>query len=204
MGWAIAFLLGSAVTAVGLTMANRVRPAPIVIVPPEPTTPPEPTATPGPMRVYVNGAVAAPDVYELPPGSLVADALEAAGGWTAEANTAVVNLAQSLTDGAQVYVPSQDEEAAVPAVVVESRTTSLDVLEDTGATSSGGLVNINTATAEELDALPGIGPSTAQKILDYRDENGRFNSIEEIMNVSGIGEAKFNSVKDLITVGDIP
>lgn len=204
VGWAIAFLLGSAVTAVGLTMANRVRPAPIVIVPPEPTTPPEPTATPGPMRVYVNGAVAAPDVYELPPGSLVADALEAAGGWTAEANTAVVNLAQSLTDGAQVYVPSQDEEAAVPAVVVESRTTSLDVLEDTGATSSGGLVNINTATAEELDALPGIGPSTAQKILDYRDENGRFNSIEEIMNVSGIGEAKFNSVKDLITVGDIP
>ena len=204
MGWAIAFLLGSAVTAVGLTMTNRVRPAPIVIVPPEPTASPKPTTTPGPMRVYVNGEVAAPAVYELPPGSLVQQAIEAAGGFGEEANTAVVNLAQPLSDGAQVYVPSRTEVAAAPAVVVNNRTTAIDVLGETAVTNSGGLVNINMATAEELDTLPGIGPSTAQKILNYRDENGRFNAIEEIMNVSGIGEAKFNNVKELITVGENP
>ncbi len=203
-GWAIAFLLGVAVTAVGLTMAKRVRPAPIVIAPPEPTLPPEPTATPGPIQVYVNGSVAVPAVYALPPDSRVADAVEAAGGFDDAANTAVVNLAQPLMDGAQVYVPSQEEETAVPPVVVDSRTTSLDVLGGTAVTDGGGLVNINTATVAELDALPGIGPSTAQKILNYRDENGRFNTIEELMNVSGIGEAKFNNVKELITVGENP
>ena len=204
VGWAIAFFLGAAVTAVGLTMTKRVQPAPIVIVPPEPTAQPEPTATSGPMRVYVNGAVAAPAVYELPQGSRVEQAIEAAGGFDAEANTAVVNLAQSLMDGAQIYVPLQEEMAAAPPVVTDSRTTSFNVLDDTAVTEAGGLVNINTANSEELDTLPGIGPSTAQKILNYRDENGRFNSIEEIMNVSGIGEAKFNSIKELITVGEIP
>ncbi len=204
VGWAIAFFLGSAVTAVGLTMTNRVKPAPIVITPPEPTPQPEPTATSGPMRVYVSGAVTAPAVYELPLDSRVEQAIEAAGGFNDEANTAVVNLAQPLMDGAQVYVPSQEETAAAPPVVADSRTASLNVLSDTAVTDAGGLVNINTANSEELDTLPGIGPSTAQKILNYRDENGRFNAIEEIMNVSGIGEAKFNSIKELITVGENP
>ncbi|MCP4423126.1 MAG: hypothetical protein GY803_01405 [Chloroflexi bacterium] len=210
VGWVIAFLLGSIVTAGGLTMTNRVRPAPIVIVPPEPTSLPEPTATPGPMQVYVNGAVAVPDVYELPPDSRVQQAIEAAGGFGVEANTTVVNLAQPLMDGAQIYVPSQNEEVAAPAVIMDSRTTSVNVsgetsiLGETAMTNNDGLVNINAATLEELDTLPGIGPSTAQKILNYRDENGLFQAIEELMNVSGIGEAKFNNVKELITVGENP
>jgi competence protein ComEA len=141
-------------------------------------------------------------VYELPPDSRVGDAIEAAGGWTAEANTAVINLAQPLLDGMQIYVPSHDEVTAVPVPVVAGPATATQPGSDTAVTVAGGLVNINTAGLEELDALPGIGPSTAQKILDYRDESGRFNTIEELMNVSGIGEAKFNSVKDLITVGE--
>ena len=203
-GMAITFFVGVILTAGGLTLSKRTQPAPIYIEPPQPTIAPEPTATPGPIQVYVNGQVAAPAVYELPPNSRVGDAIEAAGGWTDEANTAVINLAQPLLDGMQVYVPSETEAAAmVPPVVNEPGSFSrsgpaLDV------TNTGGLVNINTASLEELDTLPGIGPSTAQKILDYRDEYGRFNTIEELMNVSGIGEAKFGSVKDLITVGDNP
>jgi competence protein ComEA len=203
-GWAISFFVGVILTAGGLTLSKQTRPSPIVIQPPEPTPQPEPTATPGPIQVYINGQVAAPNVYELPPASRIGDAIEAAGGWTGEANTAVVNLAQPLVDGMQIYVPSQAEvsEAAVP--VVSDPATLVRAGGGINVTNTGGLVNINTAGLEELDSLPGIGPSTAQKILDYRDENGRFNTIEELMNVSGIGEAKFGSVKDLITVGDTP
>ncbi|MCA9978213.1 MAG: helix-hairpin-helix domain-containing protein, partial [Anaerolineales bacterium] len=189
-------------TAGGLTLSKQTRPAPIYIEPPQPTALPEPTVTPGPIQVYVNGQVIAPNVYELPPDSRVGDAIEAAGGWADEANTAVVNLAQPLADGMQIYVPSEAEVVEIlPPVVSEpdSFTRSGDSID---VTNTGGLVNINTAGLEELDALPGIGPSTAQKILDFREEYGRFNTIEELMNVSGIGEAKFGSVKELITVGE--
>ena len=200
-GLVIAFLVGVTTAVGGLTMMNRVRPAPIVIEPPEPTARPRPSATPGPVRVYVNGQVAAPAVYKLSPGSLVEDAITAAGGWTAQANTDVVNLAQALTDGMQIYVPSLEETAAAPQAVLTIPTPVVRTSGGIDVTNSAGLVNINTAEAAELDALPGIGPSTAQKILDFRDENGLFNTVEEIMNVSGIGEAKFGQIKELITVG---
>ncbi len=199
---AITFFIGVILTAGGLTLSKQTRPAPIYIEPPEPTPQPEPTATPGPIQVYVNGQVIAPNVYELLPDSRVGDAIEAAGGWTTEANTAVINLAQPLVDGMQIYVPAKNEVVeALPPIVTEpdSFTRSGDGID---VTNTGGLVNINVASLEELDGLPGIGPSTAQKILDYRDEYGRFNTIEELMNVSGIGEAKFGSVKDLITIGE--
>ena len=201
-GWAISFFVGAILTAGSLTLSKQTRPAPIIIQPPEPTPKPEPTTTPGPIQVYVNGQVTAPAVYELSPGSRVGDAIEAAGGWTDEANTAVVNLALPLVDGMQIYVPSQAEVNEAPLPVVSDPAPLTRSGDRINVTDSGGLVNINTAGLEELDALPGIGPSTAQKILDYRDENGRFNTIEELMNVSGIGEAKFGSVKDLITVGE--
>lgn len=203
-GWAISFFVGAILTAGGLTLNGRTRPAPIIIEPPEPTPQPEPTTTPGPIQVYINGQVAAPAVYELPPGSRIGDAIEAAGGWAGEANTAVVNLAQPLVDGMQVYVPSLAEVSAAAVPVVSDPSPLASSGDVVNVTNAAGLININTAGLEELDSLPGIGPSTAQKILDYRDENGRFNAIEEIMNVSGIGEAKFNGVKDLITVGDTP
>ncbi|MCP4357514.1 MAG: ComEA family DNA-binding protein [Chloroflexi bacterium] len=202
-GWlAVGLFLGIMVGVGGLTLLNRVQPAPIIIEPPPPTAAPEPTGTPGPMRVYVNGQVAAPDVYELPPGSIVETAVTAAGGFTEEANTAVVNLAQPLQDGVQVYVPAQDEQVSAPANVVSEPASSADDGETAVSKPSGALVNINQATKDELDTLPGVGPSTAQKIIEHRDANGNFTTIEAIMDVSGIGEAKFNQMKELITVDE--
>jgi len=202
----VTFILGVAAGVGGTTLNNRVQPAPIVIVPPEPTPLPEPTATPGPIRVFVSGQVAAPAVYELPPASIVQQAVEAAGGFTAAANTAVVNLAQTLVDGAHVYVPAEGEEAvAAPLTVVNQPASAVESAPGESAAvaagASGGLININTATLEQLDTLPGVGPAIAQRIIDHRDANGPFAAIEAIMDVSGIGEARFEQMKELITVG---
>ena len=199
----IGLFLGIIVGVGGMTLMNRTRPAPIVIHPPEPTATALPTATPSPIRVYVNGQVIHEAVYELAHGSIVEDAIMAAGGLTDEANRAVVNLAQPLQDGAQIYVPASDEDLSVVAVVNTAVSTAKNEPLNNGTTleaNSGGLININTATIEALDALPGIGPSTAQKIIDHREENGVFTMIEEIMDVSGIGEAKFGQIEALITV----
>lgn len=184
-----------------MTLLNRVQPAPILITPVPATAVPEPTATPGPITVFVNGAVNLPGLYALPNGSRVNDAIAAAAGFATDAAADVVNLAQELQDGSQIYVPSQSEAAALPAVV------SVPVLNLSSGTGGQpetpqGKININTATLELLDTLPGIGPSTAQKIVDYRDEVGMFTKIEDLMNVSGIGEAKFDKIKDQITVED--
>lgn len=162
------------------------RPAPAVIelVPPPPTPLPTCTPTPAPLRVYVSGAVLRPEVYLLPPGSIVKDAVRAAGGPSVEADLDRINLAQPLADGQQVYVPRKGEEPLpIPA-----------------PGSMGDRVNINTATLAELDALPGIGPTLAQRIIDYRTEHGPFASIEDIKNVPGIGEGLFQKLKDRITV----
>jgi competence protein ComEA len=196
----LGLILGAIVTLGGMTLFQRTQPAPIVIVPPEPTSTPAPTATPGPIQVYVNGAVAVAAVYTLPPDSTVEQAIEAAGGFAVEANTAVVNLAQPLFHGAQVYVPTMSELAATPTAVVSVAPrggTAVTILDE----SAAGLININQAGVAELDALPGIGPSTAEKIIEYRNSAGQFTTIEEIMNVPGIGEAKFEQIKALITVG---
>jgi competence protein ComEA len=193
----IGFFLGVIVGVVALTMLKKVQPAPIVIVPPAPTLTPAPTETPGPLRIYVNGQVVTPAVYSLPVGSIVQGAVEAAGGFTAIADTAVVNLAQPLTDGMQIYVPAKGEVVSVPVVVAAPGGATG---EGSTAVGSNGLININTAAIEGLDALPGIGPSTAQKIIEHREVNGPFATIEGIMDVPGIGEAKFAQIKDLITV----
>ena len=194
----IVLVVGVVLGIGGLTLRTRTQPASIKILPPEPTITPEPTATPGPIAVFVNGAVLREGVYNLSPDSRVEQAIEEAGGFTAVANTTVVNLAQPLTDGAQVYVPSQDE-ASEPAFVVSSPVVS-NLTGNADDSNVGGLVNINTATIEELESLTGIGPSTAQKIADFRDENGPFAAIEEIMEVPGIGDGKFEKLKDQITI----
>ena len=199
IGVIVGVLLGITGSFGGLSLTNQVRPAPIVIVPPEPTPPPEVTATPSMIRVFVNGAVQQTAVYELPPHSLVQQAIEAAGGFHEEANTAVINLAQPLSDGAQVYVPTQGED--VPAPVTSNRSSSTSLINET-TISGSDLININTASKAELETLPGIGPSTAQNILDHRDSNGTFQTIENIMDVSGIGDGRFNQIKDLITIGE--
>ncbi|MCX7682298.1 MAG: helix-hairpin-helix domain-containing protein [Anaerolineae bacterium] len=166
---------------------SRPQPAPPITI----STPvPSPTATPAPLRVHVSGAVLNPDVYVLPPGSIVRDAVMAAGGPAPDADLERINLAVELHDQQQVRVPRKGEETA----------------SDSGAASGGseetsGLININTATAAQLETLPRIGPAMAQRIVEYREANGPFKTVEELQNVPGIGPATFEGLKDLITVG---
>lgn len=177
---------------------QRPVPPPIEITTPEPTPSPvaTPTSTPSPLRVYVTGAVLRPDVYQLAPGGIVKDAIEAAGGATDDADLKRVNLAQELHDQQQVYVPRIGETDAPPPVTGE------EPASPPGSSTTGAKINLNTATLEELDILPGIGPAIAQRIIDYREANGPFKSIEEITLVSGIGDTTYEKIKDRITVGD--
>jgi competence protein ComEA len=195
LGLLIGLCLGIAGGIVAMVLRSRTLPAPIVIMPPEPTATPLPTATPGLIRVFVSGAVVSPDVYELPPGSLVTDAVSQAGGFTTGAARHRLNLALALADGMHVHVPLEEETAAAP--VVESGLTST-----TGASlqsRAGAPVNINTATLLELSTLPGIGAGMAQRIIEFREANGPFGAIDDITKVAGIGQAKFEQIKDLIT-----
>jgi competence protein ComEA len=150
------------------------------------------------LMVYVCGAVRSPGVVRLPAGARVNDALQVAGGPTAKAELAAVNLAAPVADGQQIVVP---ERGAAPVAAVPPSGASGDAaVAPAGATGSGALVNINTASLEELDALDGVGPSTAQKIVDYRTANGGFKTVEEIKEVPGIGDAKFAAMQASITV----
>lgn len=156
-----------------------------------------PAPTPEPIQVHVAGAVVRPGLYDLPEGSRVMDAIEAAGGFVAEADKNGINLAARLEDAQRLDVPF------VSGYVAEEEQGFVVISEGTPSPLAGEeLVNINTASLEELDTLPGIGPTTAQKIIDYREANGAFARIEDIVNVSGIGSATFEDIKDLITVGD--
>jgi competence protein ComEA len=163
----------------------------------EATTMPGPTSTPQPIQVFVNGAVNAPDVYILPPDSRVKQVIEAAGGFSDGANTAVINLALPLVDGMQIYVPEMIESTEIPQQIITQPTIP-------ARAGAGGLllVDINSADLNELDTLPGIGPVTAQKIIDYREEHGGFADIEAILDVSGIGEVTFEEIRELITAGN--
>ena len=194
----VALFVGVGGTAVFFALSNRVQPAPILIVPPEPTATQAPSPTPAPLTVFVNGAVVAPGLVEIPANGRLQDAIAAADGFTDEANTTVINLAQPLQDGVQIYVPTIDEDIEETAVF-ESRSVVIDLTTDE---SDGNMVNINNATAAELETLPGIGPSTAVKIITHRQENGDFANIEAVMDVSGIGEAKFAAMSALITVNN--
>jgi len=161
------------------------RPSPIEII--EPT--PAPASTSAEIGVYVVGAVMKPGVYFLPQGSRVADALEAAGGPTDEADLVRVNLAKRVYDEEQIYVPRLGEENP-----------PLPPPSGSPGSQAGGKININTATTAELDTLPGIGPVLAQRIVDYRKANGPFAAIEDIKNVRGIGDATFEEIEELIFV----
>ena len=152
------------------------------------------------IKVDVEGAVASPGLYELEADARAGDAIEAAGGLTADAANASVNLAQVLTDGQQLYVPTTQE--------VQEQTSTGSAQQQSGSTGSAtatgdasqGKININTATADELQELSGIGPTLAQRIVDYREANGAFASIEDLKNVSGIGDTRFAAIKDSICV----
>ncbi|GMQ79392.1 MAG: hypothetical protein BMS9Abin02_1980 [Anaerolineae bacterium] len=190
-GWlVVGFFLGAMALGIVVLVSRQSRPAPIYITPASPSPTAVPTETPGPLTVFINGQVGNPGVIELPEGSIIQDAIEAAGGYTSQANGDVVNLAMPLSNGMHIYVPSADEEAAAP--VVTNGSSSSDSVDNK--------VNINTATIEELEKLPGIGPVTAQKIIDYRQTNGLFQDIEALMNVSGIGPGKFEQIQDLVSL----
>ncbi len=138
--------------------------------------------------VYVCGAVKVPGVYELKERSRVFDALEAAGGFTEAAADTACNLAEYVTDGQKIYFPTKEEEAQFEQTERES------------VSGETGKVNLNTATLAQLMEIPGIGKSKADSILAYRDEKGRFEKIEDIMNITGIKEGIFERIKDRITV----
>ncbi|RIQ12416.1 ComEA family DNA-binding protein [Jiangella rhizosphaerae] len=157
-----------------------------------PAGPPDasPTATSAPIIVHVAGLVARPGVVELPSGSRVVDAIEAAGGATPDADLTPLNLARILADGEQVLVTADPPAAAPPAPPAGSP----------GSATPSVPVNLNTATAAELETLPGIGPALAGRILDWREQNGRFTSIDELREVSGIGEQRFAQLQPLVTL----
>jgi competence protein ComEA len=149
-----------------------------------------PVPTEKPVVVQISGAVPRPGVYALPEGARVQDVISAAGGFLAEADKEFVNLARILEDGERLDIPyGEGFSPVIPTQEVNS------------ITSSSELININTAASFELEELPGIGPTTAAKIIAYRDANGPFLSIEDIINVSGIGPGTYERIKDLITIG---
>ncbi len=148
----------------------------------EPTT--ATTAAPSPLLVHVVGAVQSPGVYALPPDSRVLDAVDAAGGATDEGQPNRLNLAASLIDGEQVRVPVEGEPVAGPA--------------QPGGPS--GPIDLNSATAADLETLPGIGPATAAAIVDHREATGRFEEVADLLEVRGIGEAKLAAIADQVVV----
>jgi competence protein ComEA len=159
-----------------------------------------PSPTPRPVRVYVTGAVVKSDVYVLPAGSIIKDAILAAGGVTAEADPERINQALELQDQQQIHVPARDEVNPLPAI--QGGAGPVDPVNRLAveAGPDQGLLNLNTATLEQLDTLPGIGPVIGQRIIDYRESVGGFKTIEEITEVSGIGEATYSKIRPLVTI----
>lgn len=152
--------------------------------------------------VYVAGEVVNPGVYEMEQNDRIADVIEHAGGLKDEANIKNINLALVLEDGMKVYIPSAKEDEN--SIISNGELDTNDIISSNTSKNTKNLnsskVNINIATQAQLESLPGIGPSTANKIVTYRSEHGKFKSIEDIKSVSGIGDSKFAKIKDLITI----
>lgn len=135
--------------------------------------------------VHVGGAVRRPGLYRLAEGARVDDAVRAAGGVLEDADLDALNLAARVKDGDKILVPAKGDEPSNEAA---------------GEGQQGGLINLNTATISDLDSLPGIGPALAQRILDFRERNGGFRTVEDLLEVPGIGSKKFEELRNLVTV----
>jgi competence protein ComEA len=160
--------------------------------------------------VHVAGAVNTPGVYRLKPTARVIDAVNAAGGVTASADTAAVNLALPLLDAEQVYIPTRSSKKPHTTVAVQrklpttpsspSSTVAAAIVGATESSVKSALVNINTATALELEALPSVGPSTAKAIVSFRTKNGPFGKVEDLLKVPGIGDGKLAAMKPFVAL----
>jgi competence protein ComEA len=183
--WPLAFGVVFGLFAAGIlfVVCSPPRGVPVSLAPPP---------SPSPYSVYVSGAVQNPGVYLLHRDSRVQDALLAAGGILPEANEQALNLASLITDGARLHVPVQSLPKEVDGQVVVY----------VGDPAQAGLVNINTAGPTELETLPGIGPALAARIIAFREENGAFALVDDLINVPGIGPVKLKGLKDLVVVED--
>ncbi len=157
------------------------------------------------MAIHVTGEVKNPGVVKVKQGSRIEDIIEAAGGLTENADITNVNLAFEVEDGMKIRIPSNDEGNENEGNIIEQYITQdsgkgIIVREDKSSENLSLVININTANETELEQLPGIGASIAGRIIDYRNKNGKFKAIEDIKNVTGIGETKFEKIKDLIKV----
>lgn len=153
--------------------------------------------------IYITGAVKKEGIYELNENSRVADIIEKAGGLTDDANINDINLAYVLEDGMKVYIPKNSDKNEVKDdtnIYVSKENNNTSTSKNTNSDNQNNKININTATQTELETLPGIGPSIAVKIINYRKENGKFTNVEELKKVSGIGNAKYEQIKNLIRV----
>lgn len=175
-GLAVAALVVAVIAGGALVAGRQPSPPPLTIQPAAPTP-----SAPVLIKVHVTGAVSTPGVYTFRNGDRVEDAVTAAGGATADGNPNALNLAARLVDGQQVAVPRVGEPTAPPAAVTTPRK-----------------VSINAATLAELDTLPGVGPATAQKIIDYRTRSGPFQRIEDLLDLKLVPASTFNQIKDLI------
>ena len=177
VGWVLLRPAGGPPVETGLPLASATSPPSSVAT----------STTAGEVVVHVAGAVTSPGVYRLPVGARVADVVDAAGGPTVDADVDQLNLAAVVTDGERVYVPRVGE--AVP------------VSQPTAAVAPSGPLDLNSATLEQLDALPGVGPATAKAIIEERERRGGFRSVEDLLDVRGIGPAKLDALRDLVRVG---
>ena len=153
--------------------------------------------------IHITGSVKNPGIVKLKEGSRIEDAIEAAGGLTENADITKVNLAYILEDGTKIRIPSSEDEEIGDEEIINNEIGENVVINETNETSSSknkSSININKASEAELQTLPGIGASLANRIIEYRKQNGKFSSIEDIKNVNGIGESKYSNIKDLITV----
>jgi len=194
-----AVLLVATLVAVYAFYASLPRPEPIEIVPASP----EPTAVApvlaARITVHVVGAVQHPGVYELAADARIIDAVTAAGGLTVQADSEMINLADRVGDGQQVRVPAVGEQL-LPSLTPLSAASGQRSGPGVDIVGPGAMLNINTASAAELETLPGIGPVLAERIVSYRQGHGPFAAVEDIMAVSGVGEGIFAQIHDSITV----